>query len=163
MNNPFATLQGQIAARLAADAWLAGLPVITEDKGDIQNLVDQALAGAGAKEGETPGKSGLALTVLTPGSRAAGESGDGNVLDIVVQVEVVEQVMTNTGETGTGQRALDVVFQVYALLQGWAVHPGAAPGRFVQYASSDEGGTLRYILQFTFTRTPKRTLLVPQP
>lgn len=159
--NPFVALQSAIAARLAADPWLATLPVITEDKGEIESLIDQALSAGGVKAGDDPAKTGLALVVLTPGCSAPAEAGDGRTLDIVVQVEVVELVTTNLSDSGTGKRALDAVWQIYCLLQSWAQHPGAAPGRFVQYASQDQGGTLRYIQQFIFRRTPTRTQLTP--
>lgn len=151
MDNPWAALQADVKTRLESDAFFTGVPIITEDKGDLESEVQSALVKGGLPtDGQV--KTGLAMLILTP--RAAGSESNSKhlVCDTNLRLAVFECGVLNRGETGHGKPALDVLWQAARLLQGWARFEGAVPARMVSFDSDEdaEGGVLSYFADFTF-------------
>lgn len=115
--DPLLVLQAAIATRLSADVWMTPpapakpVAVLTENQGDLESLIAQAV-----------GSLGVCATVLTPSGRLDVGDKLGVVLDPAdVVIQISEEPLLNRGANGTGKTALEVVVRVMRLLHGWTV------------------------------------------
>jgi hypothetical protein len=154
MDNPWATLQSDVKARLESSSCFDGIPIVTEDMGDITAAVESALA-KGALGTESYHGAGLAILLVTP--RAVG--GDSNsahlICDTTLRLAVFEQGAVNRGAAGLQKPALDVVWQAVKLLQGWKRFQGAVAARLVTFDSDEDSdaGVLSYYADFLFRQS----------
>ncbi len=85
-------LQQQVEGILQSDPYYSGIRLLSEQLGDIQAQVRQALA-----------KLGLCCIVVTPDAQFQGTNAPGPIADPVeVSVDVTELVLVNRGSNGTG-------------------------------------------------------------
>ena len=109
-------LQQEAAARLAAQAFFADadsagaprpVPVLTEQRGDLQNRVRQSL-----------GQLGIVCVVLTPTARMTNRNRPRPYFDeIRIVARTQENVVLNRANTGTGQPA-----SLVAEAAAWFLH-----------------------------------------
>ncbi len=150
--NPYSQLQEDVAARLRASSYLANVPVITEQIGDIDAAVEQALAVGGAL-GNADSKAGLSITVITPsGTRLPEQRGSILLLDVTVRVTIYENGVVNRGESGIGKPPLEVLFAVQAALHGWRMSPGAVAVQCLAFDSTTEPEGTSYFADFSCHR-----------
>ena len=117
-------LQVSIQTRLKAHAWLANVPVITEEQGDIENEIQRAL---GELEG-VDGASGICIIILTPAGGVRNPNAPGPILDdFNVVLSVVENVMVNQSEQGTRKHAAEVVEFLLRYMHHWTCPATNAP------------------------------------
>lgn len=114
MNDAILTdLQADIAERLRADDYFVDIPVLDERKADLVSEIDMALGTLT----EAGGKMGLCAVVLSPVGNDDMPDAPGGPLQVDISVLILENVLLNTGETGTGKPALDVARRVHRLLK----------------------------------------------
>ncbi len=108
-------LQQEAAARLAAQAFFSDaaagaarpVPVLTEQRGDLQNRVRQSL-----------GQLGIVCVVLTPTARMTNRNRPRPYFDeIRIVARTQENVVLNRADTGTGQPA-----SLVAEAAAWFLH-----------------------------------------
>lgn len=154
MNNPWATLQEDAATRLLGDAFFTDIPVVTEDAGDVAKAIQTALVKGAVTSGGIS-KSGVAVLLLTP--RGEGLQGaSGHVMcDTTLVATIYERPAANRTALGINKPALDVMWKVVWLLNGWSPVTGQRPGQFVSFESFEDGesGVLAYQLQFRFRQS----------
>lgn len=109
-------LRQQIADRLAADSYFEDIPVLTEDRGDVENEIARALGTLT----ETGGKIGICAVVLTPFARIRTQELPGPYLDpLQLSVTIEENVLVNQATGGTQKHCSDVAERVATLLHKW--------------------------------------------
>lgn len=148
MSDPFSTLQLDVQARLAGDAYLASVPVVVEELGSLESAIESALAGGGVKEGRT-GKLGLCLILLTP----AGTAADKIVTqrqDVTLRVNLIAVPELNAGELGQQKPPLTVLYAVMKRLLTWARGNGQTPVRLERWDSTATEKEIIYSADFTF-------------
>lgn len=123
--NILTLLQEDIAARLAADAYFADIPVVTERQGDIAQRVAKALAPITAKGG----KSGVCVIVNQFIAKSESANVSSPLLTAVITCEVIENVIVNTSATGTHKAALSVATAVLNCLHQYA--PAGLAGNLI--------------------------------
>lgn len=100
------TLQDEIAGALEADTYFSDIPVITENRGDIPTLIEEAT-----------NKAGLCVVVETPSANQRNGNIPNPYLDeINVAVTIWEHVELNRRASGTQKKFLDVAQIAAALL-----------------------------------------------
>lgn len=95
LNDALLALQTKVAEHLAADAYFAGVEILTEKKGDIRQGIKTAL-----------NRLGLGLAVITPGVTIKKRLGRRLVFSVTIVIEVAEIVLTNQSASGTKKPAL---------------------------------------------------------
>lgn len=109
MSSVLKAIQQMVADRLNADAYFVGppaIPVITENIGDIETAIQQAIA-----------QLGVCAIVVTPTANAAFPNCFKPYFnDIKIVVRIVENVILNRGPSGIQKPASDVAEVVAALL-----------------------------------------------
>lgn len=110
-------LQADIAARLRADSFFSDIAVIDERKADVVGDIAKALGVMTV----TGGKLGICAVVLSP--MADDEMPDAvfGPMEVVITVRVLENVLFNTGASGTGKAALTVARRIHRVLKHY--HP----------------------------------------
>jgi hypothetical protein len=106
-------LQADIAARLSADAFFVDIPVIDERKADVVGDISKALGVLTVKGG----KLGVCAVVLSPTADDEMPDATFGPLEVVMTVRVLENVLFNTGATGTGKAALTVARRIHRILK----------------------------------------------
>jgi len=137
-------LQTAAVARLASSRALAPVKVLHERIGNIEAIVENALARA----------TGLVAIVMTASARSSSPSSPGPRLDsVTLVVEVIENVALNAGPAGTRIPASFVAEQAAALLH---LHLWA-PGRTLCFEAIDlrpnDAGLLVYAVSFSTSAT----------
>jgi hypothetical protein len=95
------------AALIARDPWLAGIPVLTERKGDIGGAVTQALK-----------KLGLCVAVIMPDCDSLQSRNDGFSVRLRLVAEITELVLVNQSAPGNYRPALSAAWRVMAAVAG---------------------------------------------
>ncbi len=96
-------IQAELANLLAADAYFIGppsIPVLVEDKGDLEFEIDKAI-----------NEIGISVVIITP----KAEVRIGNAL-LTIVAGITENVVVNRAETGTQKAAVDVAEKIWDLL-----------------------------------------------
>lgn len=91
----FIAVQTQAAALIQADPFFAGIEVLTERMGDVNQKIQSAL-----------GRIGLSVIVLTPRFELSAKKGKRRVVTVKVVVDCSEIVVTNMSAAGTQKPAL---------------------------------------------------------
>lgn len=130
--DPLKDIQSGISAIITADSYFTGLPVITEAKGDILNIIMRAL-----------GKLGICIVIETLTGKPEHAAIGAYRLDLDVGITVSENVLINQGATGSKKAASAVVARLLCIL-----NPNASRG-VPAWAESfnlvdDSGGLLIY-------------------
>ncbi len=94
-----------LVTRIEGYTWLKNLPLITEDKGNIENDIQVAL-GPLTTEG---GKTGACIVILAPRARLPEGNAPGPTIDPQFVLAVIENVSINQGDTGHKKSALQIV------------------------------------------------------
>lgn len=115
-------LQTSVQTRLQAHAYLSDIPVLTEEKGDIDNQIDLALGVLGSVvEG---GKLGACIVILTPTAKNQSPNAPGPLLEeFLLVINVLESVAINQGDQGTKKHAIQIVEFILRYLHRWTI-PG---------------------------------------
>jgi hypothetical protein len=109
-------LRQQVVDRLQADSYFEDMPVLVEDKGDLDNEIARALGALT----ETGGKVGCCVVVMSPRADVKNPNVSKPVLDpIVITIHVEEAVLINQSTQGTQKHCSDVAERVAALLHWW--------------------------------------------
>jgi hypothetical protein len=98
--DPLLAFQQATKEHLAARRFLAGIPILIADTGDIISNIEQAVA-----------KVGICI-IVEPATAQLGYSGAAIQLSPDLRIIVWENVLVNRGTTGTKQRASAVALAV---------------------------------------------------
>lgn len=156
MSTPWSTLHTAIAARLAESAYLAIIPVVLEDAGDIETVVNTALAAGGILD-NGGSAAGVAIVIVTfsAQSREASRTHGHLVCDSTIRIGIHEHVTTNRGPSGFNKPGQDVLFQVIRQLQGWRQFTGSVPARVLGFQAIEDpdAAVLSWFLDVQFTQS----------
>lgn len=151
----FPDLQRAVRDRLAAFDAFAGLEMILQYEGDIDSRIDTALATLA--DGM---RQGCALLIATPAAEETGANLPLVRLDpFGVTVSAVEDVLINTGDRGSGRRAMEWAILALRALKGWTPPGCGAPLHGWGNALSLGGGSKARVIYNLVLRT--RVDLVP--
>jgi len=131
MSDPWTQLASDASAILAAETALAPIPRIVDEIGGINEAIDRALSGAGAKEGET-GKLGLCFALGAMAGRATDPKKT-QAQETVLHLELIANWQANAGELGHQLAPLDVFFNAIKALLNWDRGPGQRRLRFANW------------------------------
>lgn len=149
-STPFLELQEELATRITGGAYFSDIPVLTEAKGDLNSVIDQALSGPGMQPNGS-GKAGLAITVVTPDGKSTGGGGDDVVvLGLTMRVTLAASPLVNDGPNGIGKPPLTVLWKLISRIHGWRRNDDAEPVEFQSYESAEIEGNLYYSADFRF-------------
>lgn len=123
MSNPFFDLQNAAAEHLAERASLADVPMLTEEKGDVVNRLNQSLIKGGIKE-NSAGKAGCAMILHTPTGLGQGGSRSVSKMQIKLRIEIYFKVLINNGANGLQKEPLTVLWDVIQQMLSWNSGPG---------------------------------------
>ncbi len=115
-------IQELIESMLIAEPYFEDISVIRLDRGDIENIIDIAVA-----------KIGICVLIMTPKMTVKNDDTPGPFFEIQATCEIVENVIVNRAATGTGKAASEVAEMVAA-----TVHLKPAPGDNVLACQSVE-------------------------
>lgn len=125
MSNSFFDLQAEVKARLEAHEFLADIPMITEELGNVNNRIERSLAQGGVK-GNDAGKSGIAILIITPSGRGSGAfqgpkagSRSLSVQSTTIRVTIFVKSLINDGASGLQKAPLDVHFAIMQQMLCW--------------------------------------------
>lgn len=144
--DPLRDIQESVAALFTADPYFAGIPILCERKGDLLNQLQAALS-----------KLGICIIVETLTGTIEHQAVGAYALDLKVVVSITENVLINSGKTGTRKPASEVLARVLCLLNPMRSVPAWATSFDL---ASDSGGLLIYQITckaaagFTLTNTP---------
>lgn len=119
--NPFFQLQADVKARLEAHEFLADIPIVTEELGDVNNRVSVSLVKGGLKANDA-GKAGIAILVITPSGSGSGQKTSTRSLSLqttAVRVVVFVKPLINDGATGLQKAPLDVHYAILQQMLCW--------------------------------------------
>ncbi len=107
-------IQVAMQKALIKDPWFAGIPVITQNQGDIDTLIKQKIS-----------RIGIACLVILEEAIQENPTATGPYFDEVrYAVEVSEQVTINRSSVGTRKPILDVCEHVACALHHFEYAPG---------------------------------------
>ena len=112
-NNLLEHLQNDVTALLATTPALEYAVVLADNEGDIEARVLKALSSLSGSNG----KKGLSIVVLLPEAIKSDENLPGPPLTLKVEIQVIEQVIINRGDSGSGMRSSQAAMTVLSLLQ----------------------------------------------
>lgn len=104
------TMQSDIAGILRAVPGLADAQLISVNEGNVEADVAQKLAPLSGE------KRGLAVIVHLPELTGAEENQPGPVMDALMEIQVIESVLINRSEGGTGIRCTTACLRILAAL-----------------------------------------------
>ena len=104
--------QTDFGARLEADEYFEDIPVLVQRKGVTESDVDVALAGLAEKGG----KAGACVVVLMPELVPDSPDAPGPRYRLRAAVQVIEMVLVNLGQDGTGKGAEAIAERVRQIL-----------------------------------------------
>lgn len=136
-----ASLQSSIAHHLQAAEIFSGTPpieVVEEDRGDLDASIARAL-----------GRTGIVVTVETPGLRANPDNR--RAMEASILIEVMEHVPVNRGPAGSHRTWTTISEHIIALLIDWSPPGGWTPMEFG--ALERQGPGTPVVTQLTFTAT----------
>lgn len=87
-----------------------------DEGGNINDLIEQALAGIVSKNG----KSGVIIIVLMPDAVPVDPNLPGPQMDLTCEIRIVENRLINEGATGTGLSAPQLAIHVSRVLDHWS-------------------------------------------
>jgi hypothetical protein len=114
MSKSLATLQTDLAARLARHDEFAGIRILTERAKDFLGDVDRALGGLDADY-----KTGIFLLIGTPTTTTPNAQIPGPQLGIIATCTISENVLQNTSDNGSNVAASDMALDVLRALCGF--------------------------------------------
>lgn len=94
-----------LKTRIEAHAWFEDITVIIEDKGNIENDIQVALGTITEKHA----KIGACIVILAPRAKCPNPNAPGPIIEPLIVLSVLEDVLINQGDTGTGKAALQIV------------------------------------------------------
>lgn len=98
----FRDLQRDVAGRLAADPYFIDINILTEYKTDLLTEITNSLGAMTAKDS----KVGTCVLIMQLIGNNEFPDIPGAVMGMEIQIRVLEDVLINTGATGTGKDAL---------------------------------------------------------
>lgn len=111
-------LRADVAARLAADEYFTDIPVLTERTGDIAAEIQKRLGTLTTKGG----KMGICAVILQVAGRVEHPNVPGPCMRLHFAIRVLENVLINTGASGTGKPASAVARRIQKVLHQYS-HP----------------------------------------
>lgn len=97
--------QQRLESLLVANVYFDDIAVIPFDKGDIQNMVDIAVA-----------KIGIAVVIMAPRKETKEQDAPGPFSKIFCSCEVIETVVVNRGVSGTNKPASEVAEYIESIV-----------------------------------------------
>lgn len=113
MDTSLTDLQADLVERLKSDEFFADIPVLDERKSDLASDIELALGTLT----EAGGKLGICAVVLSPVANDELPDVVFGPLEVELSVLVLENVLLNTGPTGTGKAALTVARRIHRILK----------------------------------------------
>ena len=151
MSNPYFDLQNEVAARLAEHATLVNIPMITEEKGDIEKRIQSALNKAGLTKGAND-KAGLAILIYTPKGRGTtgGAGASRSIISqyVTVRVALFVKPLINDGLSGHQLAPLGVHYDIQAQVVTWNRGPGQPPIELDIWDSEETNNEISYYNDF---------------
>lgn len=142
--DPLRDIQEAIKNWLTKEPYFAGIPIITEHKGDVMNRIDIAL-----------GKLGLCVVIEALKGRCDHLGAGAYSLDLSVGITITELVLVNESATGTKKIASEVLAVILCLLNPSRAACPAFADTFDLV--NDNGGLLIYQVQCKVTAGFKLT------
>jgi Chitobiase/beta-hexosaminidase C-terminal domain len=112
-NNILEVLQADVLAFLQSVPGLVDAKHLADNAGDIESRVIKSLAPV---SGGSTDKAGLSVVVLLPEVDTVEENLPGPPATVRVEVQTLEQVMLNRGDSGTGLRSSQAAMEVLRAL-----------------------------------------------
>jgi hypothetical protein len=144
------TIQQQVADQIASDSFFTNITVLTENVGDIINLMEQALGA----ETSLGGKAGAFVLVMSPDADQTWTQQYGVVLD-KVKIHVQVTVDTKVAEDpaiGVGVTSLAICEEICRILSqfypGGATSPLSPETPTIQLMDRNDNGSTR-LCKFT--------------
>lgn len=103
----FVAVQERAAALVQADPYFAGIEVLAERRGDVNQKIQAALQ-----------KLGLCVIVMTPSFRIQAKVRTRTIIRVRVVVECSEIVLTNSSASGTQKPTLSAAWAAALALRG---------------------------------------------
>lgn len=153
MSNPFFTLQNAAAEHLAVRASLADVPMITEEKGDVVNRLNQSLVKGGFMANSS-GKSGVAIILHTPTGIGQGGSRSVSKMQVKLRIEIYFKVLINNGASGLQKEPLTVLWDVIQQMLSWNIGPGQMPIELLNFDTLENTAQeISYYADFAVPKT----------
>ncbi len=148
----FATFQNQVRDVLLADAWFQDIPILTQDKGDIDTMVNEAMHGAGVAANEAR-KSGLAIVVVTPEGENLNESGPVVQIQHAIRLLIVENGPINRSAAGIQKLPTEVLHRAILTLHNCRTGRGPVALRFTRFSYELLDGIGQFNVEFAVAQT----------
>lgn len=116
--DPLIDLAEDAIAFLQTKPFMIDLPYLTEDSGDINQMVESALAKGAVKEG-TPGKAGVAVLFLVDKLQRHSERPGTKTVNVTFQAWVYENWAINRAATGYKKNPRGIALNLIHFLDGW--------------------------------------------
>jgi hypothetical protein len=147
-----ATFQHLVADTLLDDPWFQDIPIITQDKGDIDTLVNEALH-AGAVVGNEARKAGLAIIVVTPEGENVQDDSMVVMLKQNVRLLIAENGPINRSETGIQKLPTEVLHRAILKLHNYRTGRGPVALRFTRFDYELLDGIGQFTVDFATVQT----------
>jgi hypothetical protein len=131
MSDPWSDEARAAKARLEALPALAPIPVLTPDRGDINDAIDEALKQSGGKGGPT-GKVGMCFALAVVGGNAADEHAT-EAQEASLRLELVVSPELNASDIGHQLVPLEVFWLAIKQLISWDRGAGKQKLRFLNW------------------------------
>jgi hypothetical protein len=123
MSGVLSTLRSQVQDRLQADDYFEDIPILTEERGDVEAEISNAL-GTLTEQG---GKLGICVVILTARAEIKDSIPGPYLGNIGLTIHVEESVLINKGASGTQKPCSDVAERVAARLHRWTPDTASRP------------------------------------
>lgn len=138
----FADIQEIMAKRLKEDNFLAPLEIITQDKGNIEKEISQAIS-----------RIGVSIVIFMAEGDCDHPNAPGPYMDRVsIVVEIAENVLLNRSDNGSNKAAGDVLEHVLMALHQYQPKPElafAVDRQAFRIVNNPPGATITYHARFT--------------
>lgn len=153
MSNPFFTLQNAAATRLALHSYLADVPMLTEEKGDVVNRLNQSLIKGGVKANSS-GRAGCAMILHTPTGLGQGGSRSVSKMQIKLRIEIYFKVLINSATSGLQKEPLTVLWDVIQQMITWNSGAGQPPIELLAFDTLENTAQeIAYYADFSVPKT----------
>lgn len=148
MSNPYFDLQEETKTRLALHATLAHIPMVTEEKGDIEKRIQTSLVKGGIQAGDTA-KAGLAFLIFTPSGRGQGNTRTALKQGVIVRVALFCKPLINDGASGHQIAPLEAHWAAQQQMLSWNRGPGQPPLTLELWDSEEANNEISYYNDFS--------------
>lgn len=148
----FLEFQAAIRDTLLEDPFFQDIPIVTQDKGDIDQMISEALHGAGIATNNAS-KAGLGILVVTPEGENISERAAVVTLRQSVNLLIVENGPVNRGSTGIQKLPTEVAHRAILKLHNYRTGKGPVALWFSRHSFEVLDGIGQINLEFISERT----------